>query len=95
MSKLAAGLFVKGLITLFVGILIFSLGLPDETDVQIQAGNAVLDALNNTANNPNVSQVVDSGKQAFLMFGGLASLIGIVELIGSALVLVKSASRAF
>jgi hypothetical protein len=91
MSKAALIVFIKGIFMLIIGIYLSSQGLPsDKTDATIYAGNQIIDSLNQTSNSPEVSQVASNTKDSLLILGIGATLIGVLEIIGSGYAFFKS-----
>ena len=77
------GLLVQAVFTFFIGLLLASQGLPSsEEEAALYTGNTVMDALNETTDDPVVAETTANFKSSFLMLGSAISLVSVLEFLG-------------
>lgn len=84
------GLFISGILLVAIGFYLASEGLTSgETGLVVSTGNLVAGLPNETADSSEVNGVITETKNNFLAIGVVAFLIGLLELIGVSVVLIK------
>ena len=76
-------LFIQALIFFILGIYLSSLGLPsEEVSLTAYAGGEIMDALDDTSDNPEVHKIAEKTKSSLALAGVFMFIFSVLELIG-------------
>lgn len=75
------GLFLQALATFILGLYLASMGLPSETDLITDAGEQIMDVLDDVSDSQEVHNIAENTKSSFRMLGFFMIIFSILELI--------------